>query len=163
MDPDEALVEFLSACGEHRHDDATEALGNLLGWLKSGGFLPSDPRVKLRQAADLLRHLAASRLEDMHIAAEDTHGEGFAYRCACYRVQYHRFTEALIAMNGSADAEFHWLLQMARGAWSDPGQRIGICSTWGSLCVCSKEHILKATPRPPTFLPSAEPPAEDAP
>jgi hypothetical protein len=44
MDPQATLELFLAACEEDDRDGAIEALENMLGWIKKGGFLPYDPR-----------------------------------------------------------------------------------------------------------------------
>jgi len=51
MDPDATLARFLDACNDEDREEATEALEDLLGWIKRGGFLPRRWPRAIRKAA----------------------------------------------------------------------------------------------------------------
>jgi hypothetical protein len=45
MDPTAALQRFLDACLDDDRDEALEALDDLSGWIRRGGFLPQIERM----------------------------------------------------------------------------------------------------------------------
>lgn len=64
MDPDACLKRLLNACRDHYRDEAEEAARDLLRWIESGGFLPSDPREDLKDKLALALPYVESAADD---------------------------------------------------------------------------------------------------